>query len=219
MKPILSITFFLLIMAAATDEVAETKMPLPDRSAISDPCLIPTGTCIKFRIKDLQSEIQMRFTKDEKILVLGERLSKVNPELTTLEIYTICSLVEKYSSLQGIDPELVMAIIIVESSGRIDAISPKGAVGLMQVMPHMAEELGLDADPRQKHSGAGIFAIDTNIRLGTFILADNIRRWGYHKGIERYFWGTGAADDRYISKVLKVMEGFTPDRFNRRFKG
>lgn len=190
MRQILSITFFLLIMAAATDELAETKIPLPDRSAISD---------VEFRIKDLQSEIQARFTKDEKILAMGERLSKVNPKLGISEIYTICSLVEKYSGLQGIDPYLVMAIIIVESSGRSFAVSPKGAIGLMQVMPHMAEELGLDAD---------LFAIDTNIRLGTFILADNISRWGYHKGIERYFWGTGAADDRYISKVLKVMEGF-----------
>ena len=190
MRPILSITFFLLIMAAATDELAETKMSLSRVGAIYE---------LPLRIKDLQSEIQARFISDEKILVMSERLSKVNPKLGISEIYTICSMVEKYSSLQGIDTELVMAIIIVESNGRIDAVSPKGAVGLMQVMPHMAEELGLKGD---------LFSIDTNIQLGTFILADNIRRWGYHRGIERYFWGTGAADDRYISKVLKALEGF-----------
>ncbi|MDP2683040.1 MAG: lytic transglycosylase domain-containing protein [Deltaproteobacteria bacterium] len=190
MRPILSITFFLLIMAAATDELAETKMSLSRVGAIHE---------LPLRIKYLQSEIQARFISDEKILVMSERLSKVNPKLGISEIYTICSMVEKYSGLQGIDTELVMAIIIVESNGRIDAVSPKGAVGLMQVMPHMAEELGVKGD---------LFSTDTNIQLGTFILADNIRRWGYHKGIERYFWGTGAADDRYISKVLKVMEGF-----------
>lgn len=204
MKPILAITFFLLIMlvpegldrgAAATDELAETNTDTSLESGV----LGLSISDIELRIKAMQSEIQMRFTSDEKILALSNRLAKVNPELTMGEIYTICSLVEKYSSLQGIDPELVMAIIIVESSGRSFAVSPKGAVGLMQVMPHMAEELGLDAD---------LFAIDTNIRLGTFILADNIRRWGYQEGIQRYFWGTGAADDRYISKVLKVMEGF-----------
>lgn len=212
MRPILAITFFLLIMAAATDmkigirdwglgisEIPNPNISKPDRSAIYVTAGIKQGSDIEFRIKDLQSEIQDRFIHDEKILAMGERLAKVNPKLSISEIYTICSLVEKYSSLQGIDPELVMAIVIVESSGRLDAVSPKGAIGLMQVMPHMAEELGLDAD---------LFAIDTNIRLGTFILADNIRRWGYHKGIERYFWGTGAADDRYIGKVLKIMEGF-----------
>lgn len=190
MRPILSITFFLLIMAAATEELAETKMPLPGRSAISD---------VEFPPHPSFPKGGKGGNSDEKILALGERLSKVNPKLGISEIYTIGSLVEKYSSLQGLDPYLVMAIIIVESSGRIDAVSPKGAIGLMQVMPHMAGELGLNAD---------LFDIDTNIRLGTFILADNINRWGYHKGIERYFWGTGAADDRYISKVLKVMEGF-----------
>lgn len=190
MRPILSITFFLLIMAAATDELAETKMSLSRVGAIYE---------LPLRIKDLQSEIQARFISDEKIIAMGERLSKINPKLGISEIYTICSMIEKYSSLQGIDTELVMAIIIVESNGRIDAVSPKGAVGLMQVMPHMAEELGLKGD---------LFSIDTNIQLGTFILADNIRRWGYHRGIERYFWGTGAADDRYISKVLKALEGF-----------
>ena len=190
MRPILSITFFLLIMAAATDELAETKMSLSRVGAIYE---------LPLRIKDLQSEIQARFISDEKIIAMGERLSKINPKLGISEIYTICSMVEKYSSLQGIDTELVMAIIIVESNGRIDAVSPKGAVGLMQVMPHMAEELGLKGD---------LFSIDTNIQLGTFILADNIRRWGYHRGIERYFWGRGAADDRYIGRVLKVMEGF-----------
>jgi len=190
MRPILSITFFLLIMAAATDELAETKMSLSRVGAIYE---------LPLRIKDLQSEIQARFISDEKIIAMGERLSKINPKLGISEIYTICSMIEKYSSLQVIDTELVMAIIIVESNGRIDAVSPKGAVGLMQVMPHMAEELGLKGD---------LFSIDTNIQLGTFILADNIRRWGYHRGIERYFWGTGAADDRYISKVLKALEGF-----------
>ncbi len=132
-------------------------------------------------------------------LSLGRMIADVNPELNIEEIYEIGEAVEKYSALHGLDPYLVIAIIIVESSGRSFAVSPKGAVGLMQVMPHMAEELGLDAD---------LFEIDTNIRLGTFILADNIRRWGYHEGIERYFWGTGAADNRYISKVLRVMEGF-----------
>ncbi|MBI5874602.1 MAG: transglycosylase SLT domain-containing protein [Deltaproteobacteria bacterium] len=213
MRPVLSITFFLLIMAAATDELAETKMSLSRVGAIHE---------LPLRIKDLQSEIQnnpplppfgkggMGGFSDEKILALGNGLAKVNPKLTIIEIYAICSLVEKYSSLQEIDPYLVMAIIIVESSGRSFAVSPKGAIGLMQVMPHMAEELGLDAD---------LFDIDTNIRLGTFILADNIRRWGYHKGIERYFWGTtppppllrgtGAADDRYIGKVLKTLEEIT----------
>jgi soluble lytic murein transglycosylase-like protein len=51
----------------------------------------------------------------------------------------------------GLDPELVLAVIAVESAFRKDAVSPKGAQGLMQLMPGTARELGVkDAfDPAQ----------------------------------------------------------------------
>lgn len=45
-----------------------------------------------------------------------------------------------------IDPLLLEAIVQQESRGRADAVSPKGALGLMQIMPATARELGV-ADP------------------------------------------------------------------------
>lgn len=51
----------------------------------------------------------------------------------------------------GLDPDLVLAVISVESAFRKEAVSPKGAQGLMQLMPATARELGVkDAfDPAQ----------------------------------------------------------------------
>ena len=55
----------------------------------------------------------------------------------------------------GLDPELVLAVVGVESAFKPDAVSGKGAQGLMQLMPGTARELGVtDAmDPAQNLDG------------------------------------------------------------------
>jgi hypothetical protein len=54
--------------------------------------------------------------------------------------------VQKYGSLHGVDEDLVWAIIRHESGFNPRAVSPKGAMGLMQLMPETAVLLGV-ADP------------------------------------------------------------------------
>jgi transglycosylase-like protein with SLT domain len=43
----------------------------------------------------------------------------------------------------SLDPDLVQAVVAVESGFRPDAVSPKGAQGLMQLMPYTARALGV----------------------------------------------------------------------------
>jgi len=52
-------------------------------------------------------------------------------------------LIREHSSRQGLRPELVRAVIQVESGFDPRALSPKGAMGLMQLMPDTAAELGV----------------------------------------------------------------------------
>lgn len=74
------------------------------------------------------------------------------------------------SYLRGLDPATVVAIVLVESSGRPKATSFVGARGLMQIMP-MHEGLWTGC-------GSDLYDIEANLCYGTSILADNLRRYG-----------------------------------------
>jgi hypothetical protein len=58
-----------------------------------------------------------------------------------------------------LDPSLLEAIALVESAGRPDAVSPKGASGLMQLMPDTARRFGVmhPLDPVENVLGAARF--------------------------------------------------------------
>lgn len=65
------------------------------------------------------------------------------------------------AAASGLDPALVLAVVVRESGGNSQAVSHRGAVGLMQLMPGTAGDLGVtDAtDPRQNlHGGARYLA-------------------------------------------------------------
>jgi soluble lytic murein transglycosylase-like protein len=55
----------------------------------------------------------------------------------------IAALVKRYAPLYSIDPELVMALITVESKFDTAAVSPKNAQGLMQLIPATAARFGV----------------------------------------------------------------------------
>jgi soluble lytic murein transglycosylase-like protein len=59
------------------------------------------------------------------------------------------ALIDKHATLQQLDPALVKAVIAVESSFEPDAVSAKGAVGLMQIIPETGERYGVVGDARR----------------------------------------------------------------------
>ncbi len=81
----------------------------------------------------------------------------------------ICAESQKYEC----DPQLVLALIMVESSFYSRATSPKGAKGLMQLRPHvakaLAQEVGIAWDRE-----AIIYDPQVNIRLGLYYLSQLI---------------------------------------------
>ena len=64
------------------------------------------------------------------------------------------SLISQASDKEGLNPDMVAAIIQMESAGDETRKSPKGAAGLMQIMPGTAQELGVNPmDPAQAIAG------------------------------------------------------------------
>ena len=69
------------------------------------------------------------------------------------------AIVKKAAEEHGVHPALVSSVIAAESAYDPKAISPKGAMGLMQLMPGTAKELGVSnpMDPAQNVSGGAAY--------------------------------------------------------------
>ncbi|MCG6925550.1 MAG: lytic transglycosylase domain-containing protein [Acidobacteria bacterium] len=76
-------------------------------------------------------------------------------EEVTREEGDLQSLAVAAAERHGLDPELVLAVVGVESAFRPEAVSPKGAQGLMQLMPRTAASLGVEDafDPAENLDG------------------------------------------------------------------
>jgi soluble lytic murein transglycosylase-like protein len=128
---------------------------------------------------------------------ITRRLDELNPHLTEAQISRIREAILRYSQKYSLDPLLVTAVIEVESAARPWARSPKGALGLMQVMPYMIRPMDLAGNAS---------TIEANIEAGCMILAGNIRRLGEEDGISAYFWGSDIRGVTYLNRVQAARE-------------
>jgi soluble lytic murein transglycosylase-like protein len=96
------------------------------------------------------------------------------------ERLTILKTVHYEAQRAELDPELVLAVIDVESRYDRFAISSAGAQGLMQIMPFWLDEIG--------HPEDNLFSISTNIRLGCTILKYylNMEKGNLYRALARY---------------------------------
>lgn len=109
--------------------------------------------------------------------------------------------VAEQASRQGIDPRLAAATVAVESGCNGMAISSRGAIGYMQVMPKI---WNTKYDCTKTYN---LLNRHDNIQVGTSILAENIQKFGVTEGVRRY-QGTGTdcptCDGAYTDKILRL---------------
>ena len=126
--------------------------------------------------------------------------------------------VEKYSSEYGVPEELVYAVIKTESSFNSSAVSSKGAIGLMQMMPSTFE--WLTKDVLRDHLSSGmLYDPETNIKYGTYYLSRLYNRFGdWDTALAAYNGGEGnvsdwLADSRYTKDGKKLIIDNIPKEF------
>jgi hypothetical protein len=97
---------------------------------------------------------------------------EISPEVKALQ-----PVLDEAARRTGVDEELLKAVITVESSYDPHAVSPRGAVGLMQLTPVTADRYGT---PQERRTPAARRLLDarTNVFTGARMLADLTRRYG-----------------------------------------
>jgi soluble lytic murein transglycosylase-like protein len=119
------------------------------------------------------------------------------------------AVIEKYATLRHVGIALVRAIIVVESAFDPGARSPAGAIGLMQLMPATARELGVDpSSPEQNIEGGVRYLAELIEMFGGIELALVAYNGGpgfarrYARGATPMYGETRA----FVRKVLALAE-------------
>lgn len=116
---------------------------------------------------------------------MSERLDRRMPDQREREAFL--TTVHYEATRAGLDPQLVLSIIQVESGFRKYAISTAGARGYMQVMPFWIDTIG-----SKEHN---LFHLRVNLRYGCTILRHylDIEKGDYFRALGRYNGSLGQA--------------------------
>ncbi len=124
----------------------------------------------------------------------------------------IAKLVKEMAPKYGLDPALVLAVIQVESAYRTDAVSPKEAAGLMQLIPDTAERFGVTDvfDPAENVKGGikylrwllAYFQGDVTLALAGYNAGEGaVDR---HKGVPPY-----QETQNYVRSIRRIYDADT----------
>jgi soluble lytic murein transglycosylase-like protein len=125
-------------------------------------------------------------------------VTEAEQDESAVAVTPYAELIASMSEAHGVDPNLVRALIQVESNYRPKAKSARGAMGLMQLMPSTAREYNVrnPYDPK------------SNVAAGVKHLKSLIDRWGVELALAAYNAGEGA---------VKKFNGIPPYRETRNY--
>jgi soluble lytic murein transglycosylase-like protein len=164
---------------------------------------IPSASLPEEKV-NLVGNIQLPFPAGLEKPNANERIGSRQPD-------KLLESIESIAQAQGLDPNLVKAMVKAESDFKPKAVSPKGAMGLMQLMPETADSLGVK-DP---------FDPEENVAGGVKFLKGLLKEFkDPEKAIAAYNAGPGAVKryngippyeetKQYVSKVKRFYQDFS----------
>ena len=165
-------------------------------------------TCDKNLIDKIEPDEVLYVDPDAPKPAVAEPAADSQPDRPTLQGTPYAEIIAAAAQAHGVDPMLVKALIQVESNYRPTARSPRGAVGLMQIMPATAREYNVrnPFDPK------------ANIEAGVKHLKALLDRFGRERtelALAAYNAGPGAVEKfngvppyretrDYVSRILAL---------------
>ncbi len=179
---LLSVAVF-LFLKALTIKAEPVQIPVVD---FPEAKVVPRAPSIVARLVEPPSAY---YTLEERLVVLKERLARFISQSRRKPYEDIESIVGHAIALgeeYNVNPLLILAVITVESGFDEQAVSPAGAMGLMQV------HVRVHADKFDPHGGEDkVFDRYANMSVGTQILAHYIRQQGTTAGALKFYVGAG----------------------------
>jgi soluble lytic murein transglycosylase-like protein len=138
-----------------------------------------------------------RFAAEVWLSDMSRRLERQVPDQE--ERMRILTRVHYEASIAELEPELVLAVIDVESNFDTYAVSVAGALGLMQIMPFWKDEIGRPDD--------NLIRLETNLRYGCTILKYYLNKedGDLRRALGRYNGSLGRR--KYPNKVIDRLSG------------
>lgn len=188
LTPSLFIALIYASLVGAQFVKAETNRQAPDKEL---------RTLLSKTVSEANSFYD-RFDAEVWLVDMSNRLKRFikNPE----ERLELLKRVHAEAKRAGLEPELVMSVIHVESAFQRFAISRVGAQGLMQVMPFWKNEIGRPDD--------NLTTVQTNLRYGCTILKHYLdkEKGDIIRALARYNGSLGKK--KYPEKVLKFWQKY-----------
>jgi soluble lytic murein transglycosylase-like protein len=173
-------------LAAAGDESAYPELPSPYRLHL------PT--------EEHKVSLQREYKLNDRFRITSntESFAEQYRSSTAVAKKPFAKEIEWAAREAGLDPTLVHALIHVESRHKHKAVSPKGAVGLMQVLPDTALRYGV------RNAGN---SVRDNLRAGTYYLRDLMSQFDSQLHLVLAAYNAGeAAVTRYSNRIPPYPE-------------